>query len=630
MRIVRQDNPATLEMLEFLGLELQPDVMNRPPNSWRRLENCDLFIPGSIRKVVGPQLAFGPFPSVILEMLSYRRDNSGIKLVGVGTDGHLYNLTTLADLGLAGVVDQPFMCVFPGTAAGGDSILYLIVTLNGAAPRKFDGTNFTAIGVSAPAASATITPTFSAANSNAYLMQVGIQYGWTYFNPDTLHESSISPVLSTAICTPTTNAPPAATPYITQVKIDIPTPDPTIGDGYTRIRVYRTRDGGATFYLPPALYNAAGVNQSDSEGSVARVVGTTTIYDGVAASNIQPTPDQLLVNPPQGAPAIGENDPPPNAVWGAVYQNRLWLVDKDLITLRFSQLGDFQSFGINDFFKFAKDSSVDTITSLAALSDRLIVNGRNSARQITGTDFSDFVEVPIDMRRGCVGRRASVNDGDVVYQLTAQSLARLAFAQSGPPFVGDKVKPLTDTIVKASYLTIINAEIDTQQSILLLAMKINGVTYNDQILACDLSRESPFSVIKGLPTEVVTIKELETEDQTKTLYFSGADKNIYKLYGGQGTLTAVAETQQLPLTDLDIWKLFKNVSAYGTDFGNWQVAYSVDGRPFTPLRELSIRTPCGMAGSVIVFQFIHNVNNGIAALLSRFMCRYELKMADPR
>lgn len=634
MKLAKQTTPSVV-FDEFGGLEIQPDVLSRPFNSWRRIENCDLFVPGSIRKVVGPQLFSGPFPRGIIEMFNYRRSAAEpVLMLGIGLDGNLYDLVTQANLASLGVVSQPWVGLFPGTTTAGLAIQYLISTIGGnGLPVKWEPVlGVTPIGVSPPVNGITVTTTVSATNSNAYLMQVGIQYLWTYFNPITLHESSPSPVPMTAIITPTVNTPAPATPYLTQVALAIPTVAPTQGSGYTRIRVYRTQDGGATFFLLPAAYNSSGVDLSDANLSVLIQGATTTVYDGVAASNIAPAPDQLMVNPPSGAPAPGANDPPPAAIWGAIYQNRLWLLAPDGVTLWFSNLGDFQSFDIDNFFSMSQ-YLFDYVTAIVPLSDRLVVFGKNNARQITGTDFSDFVEVPIDARRGCLGYRAAINDGDVVYALSSQALVRLAFAESGPPFVGDRIKPLTDTIQPGSWLSIVNMEIDTKRSQLLFAVKINGLFFNDQIIVIDLSRPSPFTVLKTFVNEIVTLRELEDANGNKEIYYSCADKNVYYLHsqGGPGqTLAAVLETQLLPLTDWNVAKVFKSLEMFGSDMTNWSVAISTDGVNFGPSRKFQpggFRLPLGQGAKQIVLQFTHMVDNGAAALISRMKVNYEEKMS---
>lgn len=572
-----------------------------------------------------------PVPTVIVEMAAYKQTpTTPFVDIAVGADGSLYDLITAAFLAsLGGLPGQPFVCTFPGTAFTGAAILYLLSTLVGQPPVKYDGLNVTPIGVSPPIGAVAVTGSFSASNSSAYLMQVGIQYLWTYFNSDTLHESSPSPVTDASIITPTVNQPPPSQPYITQVKLVIPTPDPAIGVGYNRIRVYRTRDGGATFFLLPKLYNITGMELVDANGSVARQTPNTTVYDGLASVPNRPNPDAVLVNPPGGAPAIDDNNPPPVAVWGAVYQSRYWLVKADLKTLVFSKIGDFQSFPVDNFFNFANDI-LDEITAIVALSDRMIVNGKNTARQITGTDFTTFTLVPIDDRLGSLGRRSATKAGDKIYILTAESLARLSFAAGGPPFIGDHIKPLTDTILPASFQSIINMDISAKKGILYFAVQINGLVHCDQIILADLSRDSPFSIIKGLPTEVITVRDLEFTDGSTDLVFSGADGFTYRLYdnsGGNGSLVAVAETQQLPLVDIDFWKVFQHIYSVGTDLVDWTAAFSMDGgQTFTSERPVFTKLPIGLDGKEIVVRFTHNVNNGIAALISRAKLKYEVKM----
>lgn len=572
-----------------------------------------------------------PSPTVIVEMAAYKQTpTTPFVDIGVGLDGSLYDIiagTFLASLG--GSPGQPFVVTFPGTAFSGAAIQYLISTLLNAPPVKYDGVNVTQIGCSPAPNPVVVTPTFVAAAANAYLMQVGVQYLWTYFNSATLHESSPSPVTNTSIITQENNTPPPNKPYTSQVKLVIATPNPPIGSGYNRIRVYRTRDGGATFFLIPTLYSVSGMAISDANNSVARSTPNTTVFDGFATNHIGPTDDALLVNPPGGAPAIGANNPPPVAVWGAVYQSRLWLVKADLKTIVFSNLGDFQSFGVNNFFNFAKDI-LDEITAVIALSDRLIIAGKNTARQITGVNFSTFTLVPVDMRRGILGRRAAVNDGDKIYALSSESLARMGFAEGGPPFIGDHIKPLTDSIQKSSYQTIIDMDIDAPRAILYFAVKINGVNYNDQIILADLSREVPFTTVAGLPTELITLRSLEFADGSTDLVFSGADGFVYRLYdnqGGNGSLVAIAQTQELPLVDTDFWKVFQSLHTIIQDLSNWTIAYSVDqGQTFTAESPLFFKRPIGLQGQTIIIRLTHAVNNGKAVLWSRAKLRYETKM----
>jgi len=643
MRIIGRQNDTKLEILEWLGMEVQPDVISRPFNSWRRAENVDLYVPGSVRKIIGPQL-FAQLPSPVVEMVNYIDYSAAnyLRRLAISQNGHLYDMVSGHDYGPLGAIGYPWVGLFGGTVASGATEMeYLISTVVGGPPIKWEPVGgVTQVGCSPADLAVAVTPTFAAPNSKAYLMQVGIQYLWTYFNPDTLHESSPSLVDNTAIITPTVNQPPANTPYITQVILTATTPAPAIGNGYTRIRIYRTQDGGVTFFLLPAVYKSDGTNLSDANFSIAIQGATTVGYDGVAAHNIAPAPDQLMTNPPAGAPGVGANDPPPNAVWGAIYGSRMWLVDPDYRRLWFSNIGDFQSYGVFNFFDFFKETN-DTLTALAALAERMIVFGKNSARQITGTDFTNFVELAIDKRRGIVGQRAAITDGDKIYGLTAESMVRLTFSDAGPPFLGDKIKPLTDTIQKPAYANIVNMEIDTTQGLLAFAVKINGVTYNDQIILADLSRPSPFTVIKGLPAEVITLRELESGDVAtlgqKALYYSDATGAVYFLYtqavqgvlANTGSLVATLETQELPLEDFNFWREFGRGKLFGSDLTKWLVAAATDYpsytnfSPLVPIFGQTIRL--GRPGQRIVLRFVHASNDGVPALLSCMTLKYENK-----
>ena len=51
-----------IELTGFKGLSPKPDVANRPPQSWRRLDNFNLYVPGSIRKIQSA-LSLGRWPA---------------------------------------------------------------------------------------------------------------------------------------------------------------------------------------------------------------------------------------------------------------------------------------------------------------------------------------------------------------------------------------------------------------------------------------------------------------------------------------------------------------------------------------------------------------------------------------
>src|SRR5215472_6142779 len=119
-----QDQPSlqqqVIELRGFQGLNVREDIANRPLNSWRRLDNFDLYIPGSIRKIEAPALLSGAFPVVILAQCEFRSNDSGVYIdYGIGTDGKIYDLSNPAtpgiSLGVGSVSIPPWLAVVPGT-----------------------------------------------------------------------------------------------------------------------------------------------------------------------------------------------------------------------------------------------------------------------------------------------------------------------------------------------------------------------------------------------------------------------------------------------------------------------------------------------------------------------------------
>ena len=89
-----------LELRGLKGLDLKADVALRDPASFQQLENFDLFINGTIRKVLPPgqygTLALGG-GEFILNFVEYRQTNTdtitGNQIVGISNLGKLYDLT---------------------------------------------------------------------------------------------------------------------------------------------------------------------------------------------------------------------------------------------------------------------------------------------------------------------------------------------------------------------------------------------------------------------------------------------------------------------------------------------------------------------------------------------------------
>jgi hypothetical protein len=413
-----QEQQAPIEIIEPAGLSLKVDVDSRDPMSFQLLDNMDHYINGSIRKVLPPTVYGGPYgnpATTILNFIEYRvNDSAPLRIIGVGADANLYDVTTGAlvgsltkFVGLGPLTVPPFLAVLPGTFipynfrawakntvyAIGDAIIkysptdgnlyifsvtaittgitgateqqypatgvvvdggvtwtnqglqvantfqcnYLTITVPGFSPMKWDANSgmVTQVGVSAPEVPANVVAVEITPNLDGYAPTVGAFYAYTFFNPQTLHESSPSPIAiqtqffaidqGETVSTPGSFLP--TLPVVAGSKsdqqrsyqivgVEVPAGAlvPAIGQNYTHLRFYRTKDGGATFFLLIALFDASGNQISNSDGSVPIAMmpsGTTdyvplptpqsvqpvlTVYEGYGNPNLVAAPTTLDPN----------------------------------------------------------------------------------------------------------------------------------------------------------------------------------------------------------------------------------------------------------------------------------------------------------------------------------------------
>lgn len=218
---------------------------------------------------------------------------------------------------------------------------YLIIVIPGQQPLKCLGNaqgtgvlQVTQIGVSRPLVPANVIPHQISPNLNGYAPTVGAFYWYTFFNPQTLHESSPSPIFGATklfaidqnanVTTPGSFLPPI--PVIASSKIqnksyqsiEIQIPQggitPAIGQGFTHIRYYRTKDGGAIGFLLTQLYDINNNQIANSDGSVAitdlvsvnnnyvplptpqSVQPMLSVFEGFGLPNLVAAPDTLDPN----------------------------------------------------------------------------------------------------------------------------------------------------------------------------------------------------------------------------------------------------------------------------------------------------------------------------------------------
>ena len=187
---------------------------------------------------------------------------------------------------------------------------------------------------------ATVPPELSSIlttpNLNGYAPSAGRGYCWTYYNPNTLQESSPSFTVGQTKITETDNSdlivtingsvllplPPTttSTPYTSYQSYYIAIPasviKPPPGSGYTSVRFYATKDGGTNFFLVNTLFDQNGNKLTNANGSIPvavllalqatnswtdyfpipgsqAAVASCRVYEGSGVVNYAPDPQNL-------------------------------------------------------------------------------------------------------------------------------------------------------------------------------------------------------------------------------------------------------------------------------------------------------------------------------------------------
>src|ERR1700689_2373882 len=102
-RVKAQQEIPMIEVKGFSGLSLKLDATNQPASVWQELDNCDLYVSGSIRKVLPPKLISSPGVNILDFVDWYTQPNRAvgpfIRTVGLSLSGStvsVYDLATAA------------------------------------------------------------------------------------------------------------------------------------------------------------------------------------------------------------------------------------------------------------------------------------------------------------------------------------------------------------------------------------------------------------------------------------------------------------------------------------------------------------------------------------------------------
>jgi hypothetical protein len=263
-----------------------------------------------------------------------------------------------------------------------NSVANIVYWCDGTSAMKWDGTTVTNMGIVAP----TIAPTLVFIGSGALKPLIGYQYGYVWKNNTTHHPSSMSPASA--------NTGPQTILQNFQVSGKY-CPDTQVGS----VDIYRTKDGGATYYFLATIANVVGT-------------GTWTYVDSTQDSAL----NNFII-----APVAGVNAPPPTGMsllcW---YGGRLWGASGN--TLYFSGGPDtLNGSGQEAWPPINNFTLPGNITALAGTSSGLIIWTTDNAYVTVGTSGSTFTTPqPWQVNWGVQSQNCVAQDGDNLYISTTR------------------------------------------------------------------------------------------------------------------------------------------------------------------------------------------------------------------
>lgn len=267
--------------------------------------------------------------------------------------------------------DTSFVSIFTSAVATafdftqGNNVIYFG---NGTDMKKYDGTTVTGWGIAKPAAAP------AAVQAAGALSTFAGGYSWRYAfgNSTTGHIGQISD-------------PATYTGNVTSKQFTI-TGSNTTDAQVNQVHIYRTGDGGATWYELP--------------NSPITYVGGWSLLDTAA---------NTALNTANQASLPGQNAPPTAAKSCAYYAGRIWIASGDAVYYSAFEESingiQQESFPTINKYTFGQE-----VTGLAVCQNSLLVFGRSLITRITGDSLATFVRKTFKTRAG-VDNQANIAQG---------------------------------------------------------------------------------------------------------------------------------------------------------------------------------------------------------------------------
>jgi len=385
-----------------------------------------------------------------------------------------------------------------------------------------------------------------------------------------------------------------------------------------------------------------------------------------------PTPDDALLIPAPAA--LSQNPPPKNNLQMVLFGGAVFTVEFGTYRIWYSNIGDFLSWGANNFLPLDDDAGVP-ILELANVFDALIVGKQTSLSNIVQQQAPQgpplFLQSKFDPNHGVQSVRSTIGFGASFLTLLNTGItgvalgARLTIQQQAANTVatgfqsenviGDPIKPITDRILpitlRGNTLASPCPAIDSTRNFYLFALQTEfGIlSPNVATLLSSMDHQGPSSWSTMVPsfksqdpTRLQTVNYmrevlLPTTNKVAVMVAGSGEPGtnfMELLFEGtqDGSLIAAAETWPLPdLTQLppdmrDVVKIFHELWVEGEDITNWTYQFSTDlGITYSTPIPLQVRNKIGVNGRQISFLFRHSVPAAVDPQISYMKITYSAR-----
>lgn len=382
------------------------------------------------------------------------------------------------------------------------------------ANKKFDGTNFQAMGITRPTVG-----TMAAADGGAGSHNGTYELRVTYGNSSTGEESSASNTAASTVTVSSRSLDWA----------DIPiSSDPQVDRRYLYVRNTSTMQ----------VFKRAGtISNNTSTGA------NTSVADSA-----------LTVL----APDTAENDPPPTTNFLAWHKSRMFTAgDADQPNyLYYSKVGLPESFDESERFERVNPDDGQEITALHPVHDVLLIFKTHSMYALVGDDPSEWEVQCIDPRIGCLSHRSVCTANGWTYFWS--DLGPMRWRPGSPPeAIGQALISSTLEQLNKSQFNVVDAKVDYIRQRVLFAVAQAGATRNGWILPFNFRLERWEGIWD--PMDASTLGVVEDTSDTPWVFLGGYSGQIFRIWdtsndgiaGGTKTGTFVASgTSVSTITDL--------------------------------------------------------------------------------